>query len=113
MVAAFATPGTPSVSRLVELDGPVDFQTQRVQSQVIGTERWLAFNELPDIALVAWLHRDLLIKRLEAEIDAESNDKSALSHEARQKAEAEVMSDLLAIERDERRWSGARWMSGC
>ena len=34
------------MSRLVELDGPVDFQTMRMQSQVIGsTERSLAFSE--------------------------------------------------------------------
>jgi hypothetical protein len=30
-----------------------------------------------------------------------ADDKAALSHEARQKAEAEVMGDLLAVERDE------------
>ena len=43
--------------------------------------------------------RDALIKQLDAEIDAEADDKAALSHEARQKAEAEVLADLLAVER--------------
>ena len=40
-------------------------------------------------------------KRLDAEIGAESSDAEALSHEARQQREAEVMGDLLAVERDE------------
>ena len=94
--------GAPSVSRLVELDGPVDFQTQRVQSEVHGERRSLAFTEVPDtVALVAWLHREALIKRLDEEIASEADDKAALSHEARQKAEAEVQGDLLAVERDE------------
>jgi hypothetical protein len=101
-IEALAMLGAPSVSRLVELDGPVEFQTQRVQSEVHGERRSLAFTEVPDtVALVAWLHRDALVKRLDAEIDSEADDKAALSHEARQKAEAEVMGDLLAIERDE------------
>jgi hypothetical protein len=57
---------------------------------------------VPDIALVAWLHRDLLIKRLDTEIDAESDDDAgALSHEQRQQAEAETMGDLLIAERQE------------
>ena len=47
-----------------------------------------------------------LIKKLDAEIDSEADDKAALSHEARQKAEAEVMGDLLVIEREE---SGRFW----
>jgi hypothetical protein len=37
----------------------------------------------------------------DAEIDTEADDAAALSHEARQKAEAEVLGDLLAVERDE------------
>jgi hypothetical protein len=38
---------------------------------------------------------------LDREIASEADDKAALTHEARQKAEAEVMGDLLAIERQE------------
>ena len=47
------------------------------------------------------------------EIDAESDDKSALTHEARQKAEAEVQGDLLAVEREEARWCGRRRRRAC
>jgi hypothetical protein len=60
------------------------------------------FTEVTDaVALVAWLHRDLLIERLDAEISTESDDKVALSYEQRQQAEAETMADLLSVERDE------------
>jgi hypothetical protein len=49
----------PSMSRLVELDGPLEFQTQRVTSEVHAERRQLAFTEVPDaVALVAWLHRE-------------------------------------------------------
>jgi hypothetical protein len=53
------------------------------------------------VPLLVWLHKDALIRRLDVEIDAEADDKAALTLEARQKAEAEVMGDLLAVERDE------------
>jgi hypothetical protein len=74
-----------------------------LRSEVLGGEHpALAFAQVPDtVELLAWLHRDLLIKRLDAEIDAESDDKAALTHEARQKAEAETMFDLIAVEHDE------------
>ena len=38
---------------------------------------------------------------MDAEIDTEADDKSALTHEQREKQEAEVQSDLLSVERDE------------
>ena len=101
-IEALAMQGAPSVSRLVELDGPVEFQTQQVQSQVYNAQAAVAFAEVPDaVALVAWLHKDALIAALDREIASEADDKAALSHEAREKAEAEVMGDLLAVERDE------------
>jgi hypothetical protein len=41
------------------------------------------------------------LKRLDTEIDSKANDKKALSHEEREKREAELASALLAVERDE------------
>jgi hypothetical protein len=94
--------GAPSVSSLIEHDGKIEFQTQRVTSEVHAERRSLAFTEVPDaVALVAWLHKDALVAALDREIASEADDKAALSHEARQKAEAEAMGDLLAVERDE------------
>src|SRR5438552_1373638 len=72
-------------------------------AQVHNTEvPSIAFAELEAATpLIVWLHADLIIKRLDALIDAESDDQAALSVEARQKAEAEVMADLLYVERQE------------
>jgi hypothetical protein len=44
---------------------------------------------------------EALIKRLAAKIDTESDEAAALTREVRQQREAEVMGDLLAVERDE------------
>ena len=93
--------GAPNVSALIEIDGKVEFQTQRLQSEVHAERRLLAFAQVPDtLALTCWLHKDALIAALDREISTESDDPNSLSHEAREMAEAEVMSDLLLTERD-------------
>jgi hypothetical protein len=102
-IEALAQRGAPNVADLIEHDRQIEFATTRVQSDVIGAEaRGIAFHQATDaLAVVAWMFKDALVKRLDAEIDAEADDKAAMSHEARQKAEAEVMGDLLDIERQE------------
>jgi hypothetical protein len=64
---------------------------------------------------VVWLHRDAIIKRLDAEIDAESDDAASLSHEDRQRRESEVQAALLEQERIESAlvWKGLHeaWLS--
>jgi hypothetical protein len=65
------------------------------------------------LARFAWLHRDALIAKLAAEIDAEADDAAALTHEARQQREAEVMGDLLSVERDESFLFGRRRRKIC
>jgi hypothetical protein len=42
-----------------------------------------------------------MLQRLDAMIDAESDDGAALSHEERERREAEVLADLLEVERTE------------
>jgi hypothetical protein len=112
-IEQIAERGAPSVSRLVELDGPLDFQTQRLTSEIHGERRQLGFAETADaVALICWLHRDAMIAKLDAEISTEADDGAALSHEARQKAEAEVMGDLLDIERQEAALVFAAWEHG-
>jgi hypothetical protein len=102
-VEALAMRGTPDVTLIVEHDDKLTWPMQRVQSQVFDAQPGaVAFAEVPDtLGLFAWLHHDALIKRLDAEIDAESDDAAALSDEARQVANSEAMADLLAVERDE------------
>ena len=86
--------GAPVVSDLIEHDRQIVWPTQRVQSSVYNAEPGaIAFAEVPDIALVAWLHKEALIVALDREIASEADDKSALSRE--------VLADLLCAERDE------------
>jgi hypothetical protein len=102
-VRELAMQGEPVVSDLIENDRKIVWPTQRVQSTVYNTEvPSIAFAALEAATpLLIWLHAEAVIKRLDAEIDAEADDKAALSHEARQQQEAEVMGDLLACERSE------------
>ncbi|MGZ5234158.1 MAG: hypothetical protein ACXWC3_29450 [Burkholderiales bacterium] len=103
MVEALAMQGAPNVASLIEHDRPIEWARRQVQSEVRGGDRLaLGFAEVPDtVALLAWLHRETLIKKLDGEIASESDDAASMSHEARQKAEAEVIGDLLDIERQE------------
>ena len=69
---------------------------QNGQAEVRAVSYTSAFNAP---ALFAWLHKDALIKRLEAEIDATSSD--ALSAEQRAKKTREMQAAILTIERQE------------
>lgn len=102
-IEALAQAGEPVVSDVIERDRQIVWPTQQVQSTVYNAQPGaVAFAELEAaVPILVWLHKEALIKRLDAEIDAEADDKAALSHEARQQREAEVMGDLLAVERDE------------
>ena len=97
--------GRPVLSGVIEHDSKLEFPRQLARAQVHNVPKApaaTAYFELVDLtALVAWLLKETLIKRLDEEIAAEADDKAALSPEAREKAEAEVMADLLAVERDE------------
>jgi hypothetical protein len=112
-IEALAMQGAPSVSRLVEVDGPVEFQMQRLRSEVIAEQRALAFAEVTDtLALFAWLHCDLLIKRLDEEISSESDDGAALSHTDRELRSAEIQGDMLDLERQESELVFRAWRDG-
>jgi hypothetical protein len=106
-VDALAQRGAVSVSRLIETDGDIEFADKRYSVPIIAGNREapvtaIAAWQPPDaVALFAWMHKESLIKRLDAEIAAEADDKAALSHEERQRREAEVRADILAVERDE------------
>jgi hypothetical protein len=103
-IEALAMSGAPNVSNLIEHDRKIEWNTQTLRSEVhnvTGTPS-IGFANVPDmLALTCWLHKSALIAALDGEIDTESDDAAALTHEARQKAEAEVMADLLHTEYDE------------
>jgi hypothetical protein len=101
-IETLAQRGEPSVSRLVELDGPVEFQTTRLTSEVHAERRLLAFTAVEAaIPTLAWLHKDALIKRLDELIDAEADDGAAISHADREILISETQMDLLSVEREE------------
>jgi hypothetical protein len=105
-VEILAQRGETNVAALVEDgNGKLQFQRALLRVQMHNIPKAPAavgYAEAVDpAALVAWLFKEALIKRLDAEIDREADDKAALSPEAREKAGAEVMGDLLAVERDE------------
>ena len=100
MVEQLAVRGAPDPTLLLEHGGDVVWPTLRVQSEVYGAERSLAFHEAVDVVgLVAFLLKPTLISALDALVDEEKDNDAALTDEARQKAETEVMGDLLEQER--------------
>ncbi len=102
-IEILAQRGTPDVSALIEHDGNIVWPMQRVQSQVFNAGPGaVAFHEVVDVVgLFAFFLKPTAISILDGLVDIEGDDKAALSHEAREKAEAETMADLLAVERDE------------
>ena len=96
--------GTIDVASLVQHFRDFAFPTRLARVDIIGgTDRpavGLAHDSQDGIALVAWLFKDVLIKKLDAAIDA-SDTTGALSHEARERASAEIMVALMEVERRE------------
>ena len=109
-VEALATRGAVSVSRLIEHDADIEFADEHRTVPVVAGSKENPVSTVvgwqqPDVlALVCWLHKDAIVARLDAEIAAESDDRAALTHEAREKAVAEVATDMLAVEREECFW---------
>ena len=102
MVDQLAQRGAPDPTNLLEHGGEIIWPMSRVQAEVYGAERSLAFHEAVDVVgLVAFLLRPTLISALDALVDEEKDDAASLSHEERQRQEAQVRSDVLAVERDE------------
>ena len=92
-----------NVSALVEHDGRIEFPMTQVRATIHNaTPGAVAYHEAVDVVgLIAFLHKPALIAALDRLIDEQSDDPASLSHEARQQRTAEVMGDLLSVERDE------------
>ena len=75
----------------------------RLSSEVYGgQERGLAFAQVPDVlAIIAYLHHDALLAAIDREVMACADDKAALTDDEREVRLAEVMGDLLGVEREE------------
>lgn len=93
----------PDLTNLIEHDTDIVWPSTRYQADVIGgAERALAFHEsFNGLGVLAWLMKDQLLKKLFELADESGDDQAALSHEARQTAEAQLLGDILAQERIE------------
>jgi len=114
MITELAERGRPSLSALVEqgrdvIEWPTTMQQVTLHNAGAGAS---GFVQQTDVALFAWMHKPALIAALDREIDNESDDKSALTLEVRQKREAEVLGDLLDTERQEATLMFRGWSEG-
>ena len=102
-IDVLAQRGAVSVSQLIEHDGALGWPTWQVQVSIHNTQQpgAVVYVEVPDLAILAFVHRDALLAAINRAIDEESDDANSLSLAERQGREAEVMADLLSTERDE------------
>jgi hypothetical protein len=101
-VLAMAEAAAPVVSDVVEHDRSIVWPTRSVRAEILSERPTFAATEVHDaLGLFAWLHKDALIAALDKLVTEESDDAAALSHVEREKREAEVLGDLLDIERQE------------
>ena len=102
-IAARAALAAPSVANLVEFDGNVEFASTMIQTPVVANkEGGLVGFEQPDVlGLVLWLHQSAIVSALDALVDEESDDASAMTPQARETALSELQASALAVSRDE------------
>ncbi|WFU34071.1 hypothetical protein QA635_06425 [Bradyrhizobium brasilense] len=103
-IEALAESGRPDAIGAVEHNEPIAFQAQSRQVEIHNVPGGgaIGFSEQPNsIGLIAWLFKDALIAALDREIDEAADDGEALTIEQRREREAEILADLLAVEREE------------
>lgn len=102
-ITGLAEGGRPAVHHLVDFNEAVVFATRTVPVRILNSApEAIGFGEVPDVlSLLAWLHQDVLIAALDREIDTAADDAHALDTDQRRQAEAEILADRLAVEREE------------
>jgi hypothetical protein len=103
IIETLAERGTPDVSAMIEHNGDIVWPTLQVRSTVYNVQPGAtAFHDAIDVVgLFAAILKPSVISFLDGLVDEEKDDPAALSIEAREKAEAEALGDLLAVEREE------------
>lgn len=101
-----ADAAAPDASRCIPFLEEVKFATVTARSTAQSFDPKgapsIVFSETPDLlGLLCWLHRDQMIERIEGLIDVAADDAHALSELERQEMEAQISSDMLAVERSE------------
>jgi hypothetical protein len=110
-VEALAQRGEVDVSGLIEAGQPLRWPQVQQRLDLIGFAvskvgeaqlGGVAQGEVSDaMALVAWLHRDALLAKIEAAIIEQSDDAAALTTLQREQQSAQIASDRLEVERQE------------
>ncbi len=102
-IEALAEAGRPDATGSIEHNTAIDWPVTNYRFDVYNAAPGaVAFGQLIDPkALIAWLFKEQLIDRLSAEIDECADEAASLDHKSRAEKEAEVLSDILAIEREE------------
>lgn len=103
LIDRLADQGQPNLDAAIEHGMDIVFATTRLQSLVYNARPGaVAYAEVPDVlGLLAWLFRDQLLAKINAGFDEIADDKSALSQQQREEAEAQIGADMLAAERAE------------
>ena len=97
-VETLAEAGTPDVGGCLE-GGAIRWPTKTLTRSKDGP--LVAWDVFDARALLAWLNRDRLIERLEAEVDALADDTEALTDAERAKEDARLRAEILRVEREE------------
>ena len=105
-IEALAERGRPNVFHLIESRDGINWpsQTSQTMTTPIGPndQAQLMISTTPDaLGVMAWIHRDALIARLDKEIESCSTDAEALTDEQRTVKSAAIWADILAYEREE------------
>jgi len=97
---ALAERGRPDLTALLHGNGQLSF-TRQTETRWLNERPVTVDGDIDVSALMAWLDHDLLAARLEAEIDAQTNDEFALAAADRTARLAEIDADILSLERQE------------
>jgi hypothetical protein len=91
-VNKLAEHGAPSVLPTIEAALPMLWPERKGDGEVSGPDA---------LAVLAWLHRDALVAKVEAEVDILADDRQALDDATRGFREDELLAQILDIQRTE------------
>ena len=102
-IEALAAAAAPDCDSAIEHGSPIGFVTKTVSAMVRNVEGpGITFVETPDaLGLLCWSLPDQILSKINAALDEVSDDEHALDQQQREEMEAQISSDMLAIERNE------------
>jgi hypothetical protein len=101
-IETLAVAGKPNVGNLTRFGAEIIFPRERVEARVFNAEQpgAIAFGEnTAALATMAWALKPALVAALDRAIDAEADDRKALSPEDRERQAAEAEAALLDLDR--------------